>query len=103
MKKILLLVVILCLFGCGASTSNKNSQLEDKFLQYSKDYYQKYSVKGFNAVNISLDSLKQANDKAKANYDLSMFNKCDNSSYVKLTIDINTQKISKVEYFLNCK
>jgi uncharacterized protein YxeA len=103
MKKILLLLVILCLVGCGKNTDSKNDDLKDKFLKYAKDYYEKYSVKGFNEVNVSLDSLKQANEKTKSNYDLSIFSKCDNSSYIKLIINTANQKVDKVEYFLNCK
>jgi hypothetical protein len=106
MKKLLLLLIFLCLVGCGKNTGakdNNNTSLENKFYGYAKDYYEKYSVKGFNEVDISLDALKQANDKTKSNYDLSGFTNCDNSSYVKLIINTNTQKINKVEYHLSCK
>lgn len=90
--------MVLLLVGCKL----KEDQLQNKFLEYAEDYYKNYSVKGFNEVDISLNNLKQANEKTSSNYDLSFFNDCKDSSLIRLIINKNGE-IDSVEYYLNCK
>lgn len=105
MKKVLSLSLILCsmvaLTGCGKDSISKN---EETFKEFAIDHYNTYlkGTEGLKEVEISLEKLKDANERAGANYDIAKLSSCTDDSYVTLKINQTNNEVESVAYNLNC-
>jgi len=103
MKKILALTVVALTFlvgGCGTSQKDYEKTMES----YGKDYFEKYmTVQGLDEVEITISMLKNANQNANANYDLSKLEKCNDDSKVTFSLKKDTREIENTTFDLNCK
>lgn len=107
-KVIVVIVLIIIVGGASAfyifNKTETNRKLENKLTPLAEDYFQNYmsANTGSNIYEVTLKDLKKANEE-DANYDLSIFSKCQDDTTVKITIDYNTGKVTKTETELNCK
>ena len=94
MKKILILISIVLLSGCG-SKENKEKIMEE----YAKTYYNNYMVMiSADKVAITKDMLIEAADED--GYDMKKLEGCSNSS--KIIFEIENRQIKNTEYNLEC-
>lgn len=107
-KVIIVIVLVIVIAGVGAfyfyNKQETNKNLENELTPMAEDYFDNYmsANTGSNIYEVTLADLKKANEE-DANYDLSKFNKCEDDSTVKITIDYSTGKVTKTEVELNCK
>ena len=102
-KKILFLLLVLLFTGCGKVDTNK---LENKLQELGNDYFSNYmigSAQNLDVALISIADLKEANTIVDANYDLSLFKNCEDTSMVKIYLKSGTTQIEKYEFDLKCK
>ncbi len=103
MKKLFILPVLaLILVGCGA----KKVDYKPIMKKMADAYFEKY-VKGhtleIDIQEVSIASLKNANKNSDGNFDVSKLKDCRDSSYIKLSLNRETQAITKYEYKMNCE
>ena len=99
MKKNLLMIfclTMILLSGCG-----KQNKYKEKMQEYATDYYEKYmSIIDMDEYIITINMLKNANEKVNSNYDLTMLDKCNNKSSVTI---ITTEKGYEYKFNLKCE
>lgn len=94
-KYLLILLMCVIITGCGTSKEEK------LFKEYASDYYNNYmkDIK-MDSYQVTLEMLKNSNEQKITNYDLSELNKCDDESYVNISIVYGKESY---EFDLNCK
>lgn len=93
MKKVIGLMSVLFLVGCG----NK----EMMFSRYARDYYESYMRdSNDDFIVITLDDLYDSS--IESDYDLDMFKKCDRTSKITFFLDKSTNLIKNEKIELNC-
>lgn len=99
MKKtfiILLCFSVVFLSGCG-----KKDKYQEIMKEYAIDYYEKYmKMVDMDEYVITIDMLKNANEKVNSNYDLKILDKCNNKSSVTIII---TEKGYEYKFNLKCE
>ena len=99
MKKYLIILScfsLIFLFGCG-----KKDKYQETMKEYATDYYEKYmKMIDMDEYVITIDMLKNANEKVNSNYDLTVLDKCNSKSSVTITI---TEKGYKYKFNLKCE
>lgn len=111
MKKLALLsfITVLSIFmvGCGEKKENKKQdktkEYETAMEEYVKDYYIRFSNKQITEPEVSLQSLKVANEAGYTNYDLSKLSNCSDDSKTKIILAEGTNEISGYKHELHCK
>ncbi len=94
MKKVLFLIVVILLSGCGNGTKK-----EDIMLEYAKTYYNNHMIMTTaNSVSITKEMLNEASDED--GYDMSKLEGCANSS--RVIFQIENREIKNIEYNLEC-
>ena len=99
MKKLLFMIFclsIIILSGCG-----KEDKYKKKMQEYATDYYERYmTTVDMDEYVITIDMLKNANEKVNSNYDLTVLDKCNNKSSVSI---ITTEKGYEYKFNLKCE
>ena len=101
-----LLVTLTLSTGCGDKKSKEDKstkKYEAAMEKYAKEYYTNYMNKSLDIPIVKLQALREANETGLTNYDLKDLEKCDDESYVTLTLNKDTKEIEKYEHSLNCK
>ncbi len=103
MKKILCLCFIMFIItGCG---KNKNQEWQNEMKKHATVYYEEYmkNVSGQLQNDISIEAFKNVNKNVGQKFDLKKLSSCKDSSYVTITVDSKTRKITNYTYHLDCK
>lgn len=98
MKKIIFIICLLFIVGCGKQDINK---LEDKLKDLGNDYFSNYMIDNAQQLDIALITiadLKQANEIMDSNYDLTIFKNCKDESSIKIYLKSGTTQIEKYEF-----
>ncbi len=102
MKKLSFIIFFFFLFiGCS---EKKKVVYENIMKDYAKIYYEENmrNINGQDRYDISIQALKNYNDRYEKKYDLSKLKDCDDDSYTSITVN-DSKKITKYEHHLSCK
>ena len=91
--------------GCGKEEKKEKTskKYESAMEKYAKEYYTNFMNKSLDIPVVELKALRKANETGQANYDLKDLEKCEDDSYVTLTVNKETKVVEGYEHHLNCK
>ena len=69
----------------------------------AREYYTNFMNKSLDIPVVELKALRKANETGQANYELKELEKCEDDSYVTLTVNKETKVVEGYEHHLNCK
>lgn len=98
MKKCIIFVIcLLLLTGCSGKKQKRLEAME----RYGKEYYEQYGkTYDVDEYSVTLEHLRDANEKLKQNYDLTVLEKCEGTTSIIFQIKNNEIKNFKIK--LNC-
>jgi hypothetical protein len=109
MKKLLLLVFVLGFLLVGCTKKEVAVDYEKIMKDYGQEYFDRYIVpypdyaKSLDVFTVSYASLKNANEKVNAQFDLSQLKDCSDDTRVEMAIDKETTTVTNYEYYIECK
>ena len=90
--------------GCGKEKKEDlTKKYEAAMEKYAKEYYTNFMNKSLDIPVVELKALRKANETGQANYDLKDLEKCEDESYVTLTVNKESKVVEGYEHHLTCK